>query len=170
MTRRDEKTAGRYIFRTMADVNSPAEHAAQIAAARDRLLAFVATCTDDDWHAAPLRDQGDARSAGVIVDHVADAYEYLGNWIRLIVTGDSPVLNSELVDALNAAHAATAGTLTQAGAMQHLQTSGDDLIAMISDLTATDLDAGGGRVRRLAQIAARHADDHRTDIKTALGR
>jgi hypothetical protein len=54
--------------------------------------------------------------------------------------------------------------------MQHLQTSGDDLIAMISDLTATDLDVGGGRVRRLAQIAARHADDHRTDIKTALGR
>ena len=106
----------------------------------------------------------------MIVDHVADAYEYLGNWIRLIVTGDSPAVNPELVDALNAAHAATAGNLTQAGAMQHLQTSGDVLIAMISDLTATDLDAGEGRVRRLAEIAARHADDHRTDIEAALGR
>ncbi len=154
----------------MTDIDSPAEHAAQIAAARDRLLAFVATCTDDDWHAAPLRDEGDARSAGVIVDHVADAYEYLGKWIGSIVTGDSPAVNSELVDALNAAHAAAAGNLTQAGAMQHLQTSGDVLIAMISDLTATDLDAGDGRVRRLAEIAARHADDHRTEIMTALCR
>lgn len=154
----------------MTDLDSPAEHAAQIAAARDRLLAFVATCTDDDWHAAPLRDQGDARSAGVIVDHVADAYEYLGKWIKVIVAGERPVFNSELVDALNAVHAASAGALTQPDAMQHLQTSGDVLIAMISDLTVTDLDAGDGRVRRLAEIAARHADDHRTDIMTALGR
>jgi hypothetical protein len=154
----------------MTDLNSPAEHAARIAAARDRLVAFAATCTDDDWHATPLRDLGDARSAGVIVDHVAHSYEYLGNWIGLIVAGSNPAVNPELVDALNAAHAATAGTLTQDGAMEHLQTSGDAIVAMISELTTADLHAGGGQVQRLAEIAARHGDDHRTDIETALGR
>jgi DinB superfamily len=154
----------------MTDVQSAAEHAAQIAAARDRLLAFAAICTDQDWHAAPLSDQGDARSAGVIIDHVAHAYEYLGHWIRLIIAGDDPEVNPELVDALNAGHAATAGTLTQADVMEHLQGSGDALIAMIGELTAAELNTDGGRVRRLAEIAARHADDHRADIQTALNR
>ena len=33
---------------------------------------------------------------------------------------------------------------------------------------ADELAAGDGRVRLFAQIAARHADNHRTDIETAL--
>jgi DinB superfamily len=152
----------------MTDGQSPAEQAAQIGAARDRLLAFAATCTDDDWHARPLTDQGDPRSAGVIVDHVADAYDYLGHWIKLSVAGDDPAVNPELVDELNAAHAATAATLTQAGAMEHLQSSGDALAAMIGKLSARDLGLGGGRVQRLAEIAARHGDDHRTALEAVL--
>lgn len=154
----------------MTDANSPAGHVTQIAAARDRLQAFAAVCTDDDWRAAPLSDQGDARPVGVIVDHVADAYDYLGNWISAIVAGEDPEVNPQLVDELNAAHAGSAGTLTQAGAIEHLQTSGDAIIALTGELAAGDLDAGGGRVRRLAEIAARHADDHRAAIEAALQR
>jgi hypothetical protein len=152
----------------MTDVDSPAEHAAHIKAARDRLLAFAAVCAVDDWHATPLSEQGDGRPVGVIVDHVADAYDYLGNWISAIVAGADPQLNAQLVDELNAAHATTAGTLTQADAMEHLQASGDALVAMISELTGSDLDLAGGRVRQLAEIAARHGDDHRAAIQAAL--
>jgi hypothetical protein len=54
--------------------------------------------------------------------------------------------------------------------MAHLQSSGDAIIATISQLTPADLDADGGRVRRLAEIAARHADDHRASIEAALNR
>jgi hypothetical protein len=74
-----------------------------------------------------------------------------------------------LVDRLNGAHAGDAEHLTQAGAMEHLSRSGDELIAVVSALTAVDLEAGGGRVRRFAEIAARHPDMHRTDIEEALG-
>jgi hypothetical protein len=35
---------------------------------------------------------------------------------------------------------------------------------------AAPLAPDGGRVRRLAQIAARHADDHRADLEAALAR
>ncbi|MGO8956117.1 MAG: DinB family protein [Streptosporangiaceae bacterium] len=154
----------------MTDGYSAAEHAAQIGAARDRLLAFAAVCTDDQWHAAPLSEQGDGRPAGVIVDHVADAYDYLSSWMSAIVAGDNPPVSPQLVDELNAAHASRAAALTQAAAMQHLQASGDAIVALVSGLDASDLDAGGGRVRRLAEIAARHADDHRVAIEAALRR
>jgi hypothetical protein len=37
-----------------------------------------------------------------------------------------------------------------------------------SSLSAADLAAGDSRAERFAQIAIRHADDHRTDIEAAL--
>src|SRR5215472_12290181 len=153
----------------MTDERSPAEHAELIAAARDRLLAFAGACTDDTWHARALAEHGDHRTVGVIVDHVADAYEYLGGWVGEILAGAPPQVDADLVDQLNAAHAEAAETLTQAGAMEHLTRSGDEMVALIAGLKAGDLEAGGGRVRRFAEIAARHADTHRTDLQEALG-
>ena len=152
----------------MTDAHSPAEHAKLIAAARDRLLAFAAACTDDVWQATPLAEHGDHRTVGVIVDHVAHAYEYMGDWVREILAGAAPQVDVALVDRLNAAHVTEAGHLTQAGAMEHLARSGDEMIATIAALTEDDLEAGGGRVRRFAEIAARHPDTHRTDIVAAL--
>jgi DinB superfamily len=152
----------------MTEALSPAEHAAQIAASRDRLLAFSATCTDEVWHATPLAAQGDHRPVGIIVDHIAHAYEYMGEWMREILAGGAPPADVALVDRLNAAHAASAGHLTQAGAMEHLTRSGDELIGLVAGLTEADLEAGSGRVRRFAEIAARHPDAHRSDIEEAL--
>jgi hypothetical protein len=42
------------------------------------------------------------------------------------------------------------------------------LISLIAGLAPAQLDADGGRVRRFAQIAARHADNHRSEIESAL--
>jgi hypothetical protein len=156
------------IFPVMTDARTPAEHADQIAAARDRLLAFAAGCTDDDWSARPLAARGDARTVGMVVDHVADAYDYMGGWIREILAGQSPAVDVALVDRLNAAHAIEACRLTQAGAMEHLRRNGDAMIALIAGLADSNLDASGGRVRRFAEIAARHPDTHRTDIEDAI--
>jgi hypothetical protein len=152
----------------MAEALGPAEHAAQISAARDRLLAFAATCTDEVWHATPLDAHGDHRPVGIIVDHIAHAYDYMGGWMREILAGGAPQVDVALVDRLNAAHAASAGHLTQAGAMEHLTRSGDELIGLVAGLTEAELDAGAGRVRRFAEIAARHPDAHRADIEDAL--
>jgi hypothetical protein len=49
-----------------------------------------------------------------------------------------------------------------------LRRSGEAISVLVAGLSPGDLAAGDGRVRRLAQIAARHADEHRADIETAL--
>jgi DinB superfamily len=153
----------------MTDATTPAELAEAIAAARDRLLTFASACTDDRWHAQPLAAQGDPRPVGVIVDHVADAYDYIGAFLREILAGQDPRIDPELIGQMNAEHAAAAGHLTQAGAMEHLTRSGDELVALVAVMSEADLDSAGGRVRRLAEICARHADGHRSEMSAALG-
>jgi hypothetical protein len=46
--------------------------------------------------------------------------------------------------------------------------SGSDIAALVAGLSTADMAAGDGRGRRLAQIAIRHADDHRSEIEAAL--
>jgi DinB superfamily len=148
------------------DAKSPAECAADIDAARERLVSFAGGCTDQEWRCAPL--EGDPRPVAVVVDHVADAFDYLAEWIRQVVAGGAPEVTTEVVDALNAKHAAAAGAVTQAEATEHLRRGGTAISALVASLDAAGLDAGDGRVRRLAQIAARHADNHRGEIEAAL--
>jgi hypothetical protein len=150
----------------MTDEFSPAEHAAEIEAARDRFSAFVRQCTDGDWDAASI--DGDRRPVGVISDHVAHAYEYLAGWIGELVAGRPVDVNPDIVDALNAEHAADIGSVTPAHVADHLQSSGDALIGLIAGLEPGQLDVGEGRVRRFAVIAARHPDSHRSEIEAAL--
>jgi hypothetical protein len=77
-------------------------------------------------------------------------------------------VDSEVVDALNAEHARTAGQVTRAEAAGHLRRSGAGIAALVAGLSVADLAAGDGRVRRLAQVAIRHADGHRSEIEAAL--
>ncbi|MGH3254373.1 MAG: hypothetical protein ACRDOU_03045 [Streptosporangiaceae bacterium] len=51
----------------------------------------------------------------------------------------------------------------------HLRCSGAAISDLVSALSAA-LAADDGRARRLAQIAARHADGHRADLEAALAR
>jgi hypothetical protein len=145
---------------------NPAIYASEIAAARQRLISFVQGCSAADWQACVL--DGDPRPVGVVVDHVAHSYEYLSGWMREILAGDNPDVNADLIDELNAAHAAAAAQASQTAAVDHLRSSGDVIIRLVGGLNPADLDAGGGRVRRLAEVAIRHADGHRSEITAAL--
>ena len=87
------------------ETRDPAAYAADIDAARDRMIAFVGSCTEQEWSAAPL--DGDPRPVAVVVDHVADAYDYLAGWMRQMVAGQRVEVDSDVVDALNARHALT---------------------------------------------------------------
>jgi hypothetical protein len=148
------------------DARDPAAYATDIVAARDRLVSFVSNCAEREWRAAPL--DSDPRPVAVVVDHVAHAYEYMAGWISQLVAGQPVEVSSETVDTLNAQHAQVAAAVTKAEVTEHLRRSGDAISRLVAGLGATDLAAEDGMVRRLAQIAARHADDHRTDIQAAL--
>jgi hypothetical protein len=148
------------------DTRSPAEYAADIGAARDRLISFAGRCTGEQWRSAPL--DGDPRPVGVVVDHVADAYEYLAGWIRQLVAGQRPEVSNQVVDGLNAKHATAAAGITKDDAAGHLRVSGAAISELVGGLDAADLEIESGRVRLFAQIAVRHADYHRKDIEAAL--
>jgi hypothetical protein len=147
----------------MTDDLTPAAYADAIDAAQRRLMDFVRLCPDDLWRSAPV--PGDPRQVGVIADHVAHSYEYLAGWIGDVTTGQLVEVNAELVDDLNAGHAAGVGDLTPGDVASHLQSSGDALIALVAGLEPGQFDLDGARIRRLATVAARHADGHRAEFE-----
>jgi DinB superfamily len=149
------------------EVRSPAQYAADIDAARERLIAFAAGCSPEQWRATPLA--GDPRPVGVIVDHVAHAYEYMGDWARQALAGADLAVDGTMVDALNAEHAVAAAAVTPGEAIEHLRRSGAAFSGLVAGCSAEGLRAGDGRVERFAQIAIRHPDDHRAEIQAALG-
>jgi hypothetical protein len=150
----------------MSDNLSPAQHAAAIDAARQRMIDFIQRCTDEQWQSTPI--DGDPRPVAVIADHVAHSYEYLGGWMADIIADRSPEVNAEIVDDLNAQHAAEVDQVAPAYVVEHLKASGDTLITMVSGLEPGQLELGDGRVGRLAMVAARHPDGHREEIEAAL--
>ena len=147
----------------MTDDLSPASYVRAIDEARQRLLVFIEQCPDSVWHSAPVA--GDPRAVAVIADHVAHAYEYLAGWISDVAAGIQVAVSPELVDDLNAGHASHVAGLTREQVADHLRSSGDALMALISSLEPAQLDLDGGRISRLATIAARHADGHRTEFE-----
>jgi hypothetical protein len=139
-----------------------------VAKARERLVEFVDRCTAEQWASSPLGD-ADPRSVGVIVDHVADAYEYLAVWLGELARGESVEVSSDVVDDLNARHARAISAPTRADTVDHLRTSGDAFMALVESLSPDQLSGADGRIVRFAQIAARHADSHVAELEAALG-
>jgi len=149
-------------------MTDPRDAARDIADARARLLVFVQGCSEQQWRSSPL-GEADPRPVAVIVDHVADAYDYIGGWVRSLVDGHEVEVNPEIVDELNARHSSDSDAIGRDGVTGHLQSSGDALIELIQGLSPEDLAIDDGRVELFAKIAARHADSHRSELEDALG-
>ena len=75
---------------------------------RERLVEFVGRCPEEQWSSSPFADD-DPRSVAVIVDHVADAYEYLGSFVATLARGEPVEVSPEIVDELNARHTRSGG-------------------------------------------------------------
>jgi hypothetical protein len=142
------------------------ELADEVIRARDGLVSGARRISPEQWRARPL--DGDDRPVGVVVDHVADSYGYLGRFVRQLLAGEVLELSAEIIDAFNARHATEAAAATPESAIAGLQVNGDAFAALIRPLAEADLDRGDGRVRGFALIAIRHADNHRAEIEAAL--
>jgi DinB superfamily len=147
--------------------HTDAELAHEIVRSRDGIAAVARRCSLEQWPMRPL--EGDGRPVGVVIDHVADSYLYMGRWIRLLVAGEPIEVSAEIIDALNARHAEGAANVSKEQVIDHLQECGDEFASLVRSLSDADLDRGDGRVRRFALIAIRHADDHGAEIEVSLG-
>ena len=141
-----------------------------VVSARQRLIEFVERCPPDLWASRPLAD-GDLRPVAVIVDHVADAYEYLASFVSTLARGERVEVSPAIVDELNARHAGATPAPTPDEAVAHLMRSGDRFVALVEALPPDQVEGSGGdlTIPRFAEIAALHADSHRTELETALG-
>ena len=63
----------------------------------------------------------------------------------------------------------SAAVTTPDEAIRHLRGSGAAFGGLVAGCSAADLQAGGGRVERFAQIGIRHPDEHRAELEAALG-
>jgi hypothetical protein len=149
-------------------MTNPTDIATAIADARQKLAGFASECSDEQWGSSPL-GEADPRSVCVILDHVAVAYEYIGDWLRCLLDGQDLDITPEGVDQLNAQHASLAVVRHRDEVIEHLDRSGDELIELISALSPDQLAIDNGRLERLAMIASRHADAHRCELESALG-
>ncbi len=154
--------------RPPAPADSPAELAAKIRSARDALVAFVEHVGDDQWVASPLEPSGDPRSVGVIVDHVADSYGYLSEWIQQLCNGETVEVDNEVVDRLNLAHSAKASGASKAEVVEHLDRQGASFVDLIGGLSDDQFALADGRVARLANIALLHTNGHREELEAAI--
>lgn len=148
------------------DRPSPAVLAAEIAAARDRLVATLAGVPDDRW-CAPL-NAGDPRPVCVVGDHVADAYGYLSDFIEILAEGGHVQVSSEIIDDLNERHFEANPDVTRVEVVAHLQEGSERIMSIVSGLKSGVVYGGDGRIARLAGVAAQHADNHRAEIEAAL--
>ncbi len=141
-----------------------------VVAARQRLIEFVGRCPPGRWISSPLAD-GDPRPVAVIVDHVADAYEYLASFVSSLARGEAVEVSPAIVDHLNARHADSTPTPTPEQAVAHLMRSGDRFVALVEGLPPEQVEGTGGGVTiaRFIEIAALHADSHRAELEAALG-
>ena len=134
-------------------MTGPEEAAGKISDARARLLTFADGCSVQQWCSSPL-GEADPRSVSVIVDHVADAYDYIYGWLTGLVGGGTVEVSPDIVDELNARHAEKAAVIELDEVAAHLRTSGDVLIGFVGQLSADDLAIDEGRVALFCEIAA----------------
>ena len=151
----------------MTEERSPEALAVDVAAARDRLVVFVGTCDPRQWRSSVLGDE-DPRPVGVVLDHVAHSYEYMGEWVSALLAGDNLQVDATVVDKLNSRHAEAAVSATPAEVAEHLRNSGDAFVVLTRGLRPEDLELGDGRVRRIVEIAGRHSETHRAEVEAGL--
>jgi hypothetical protein len=163
-----EFQVGQESIRGEVVTTDPVQAARDIADARARLMAFAEGCSVEQWRSSPL-GEADPRSVSVIVDHVADANDYICGWLEAVVGGGTVEVSPDIVDELNARHADKAAVIDLDEVGAHIRRSGDVLIGFVEGLQPDDLDLGEGIVGRFAHIAARHADAHRTELEAAFG-
>ena len=152
-----------------------AARAREIVDANAEFVAFVKTCTDDEWGRAT---EAEGWPVNAVADHIAWGHEVSAGWIRTIRAGDDVPGSPEAHDAANAARATGAAGTSRAEVIEVANRNVEQLAELLRSLTETDLSKsaafgpGGGMTMSVDQLAGsrRHLDRHLGSIRAALGR
>jgi hypothetical protein len=109
---------------------------ARLEAANDRVMAFVKTCSDEEWD---RYSEHEGRDVKTVVRHIAGGYHVQGLILQAMLAGVWVPLTDEVVNASNARFASHGGNFTKAEALEKLSSRGSDLAAAVRDLSDADL-------------------------------
>jgi len=157
------------------DVSSPADRAAQLEAANEELIAFIETCTDEEW---AKTCEAEGWPVAVVAHHVAWGHHVAAGWIRTISAGHEVPGSPELHDAGNAAKAAEAAGITRDEVIALARRNIVELAEVVRSLGEADLakespfGPAGGRPMSIDRLAGArgHLDRHLGSIRAAVGR
>jgi hypothetical protein len=151
-----------------------AEIADDFAAANAEVVAFVRSCSEEQW----LRTvSGEGWTVGVVLHHVAEGHQQGLRWLDAMAQGDGVTDTAEDVDRANSAHAVRAEGVGPAETLVLLESNGTELQTALRALTDEQLDrcarfgpAGGRELPTvdLAVVAARHAREHLAHARGAV--
>lgn len=153
---------------------SGATRAQEMIDANAEFVAFIATCTDEEW----ARVCAETWPVGVVAHHIAWGHEVSAGWIRTIRSGKDVPGSSETHNAGNAAKAAEMAGVSRDEVIRLAHRNLNELTALLRSLADEELlqsatfGPGGGMKISLDQLAGArgHLDRHLGSIRAAVGR
>lgn len=158
----------------------PSEHGAaladEFAAANADAIAFVQSCSEEEWRAVV---PGENWSVGVVLHHIAEGHGQTSRWLQAMSSGRGVTETAEDIDRANAAHAVRAGAVDPVETVLLLEVRGAELVALLRRLDDEQLDRrapfgpAGGQVfpcADLAPVATRHTREHLAHARRVLQR
>jgi hypothetical protein len=109
---------------------------ARLEAANDRVMAFVKTCSDEEWD---RYSEHEGRDVKTVVRHIAGGYHVQGLILQAMLAGVWVPLTDEVVNASNARFDSHDGNFTKSEALEKLSSRASDLAAAVRDLSDADL-------------------------------
>jgi uncharacterized damage-inducible protein DinB len=103
-----------------------------------QLLEAIEGCSDAEWRTTTSRE---GWPVGVVAHHVATGHRTIAELIRLAATGQpEPAMTLEMLDRINAGHAAEHARCTKAETLELLRHNGSWAAGMVRGLTDDELD------------------------------
>jgi len=148
--------------------------AGELAAANDEAIAFVESCTDDQW---ATMVSGENWPVGVVMHHIAVGHLQMLDWLGRARRGEEITKTASEIDDDNARHAHDFAGVTRDETVEELRRHGAALARCIRGFSAeefaTSVAFGPGdgmavTAEQLAPVSIRHCRGHLDDARGAL--
>jgi hypothetical protein len=154
---------------------SGADRAQQIIEANHELVAFIETCSDEDWGRICLAE---AWPVSAVAHHAVWGHQVASGWIRTIRDGKDVPGSPDLHNAGNEAKAASVAGISREDVIEIANENVAAYAELLRSLTDEDMSKsaafgpGGGMRMSVDRLAGArgHLDGHLGSMKAAVGR
>lgn len=147
--------------------------AEEITDANAEFIAFVQSCSDEEWRAI---SRGERWRIGVVAHHIAWGHERAADWINAIRSGSSIPGSPQAHNASNAIKAAQVVGISRDEVVFLARRNAERLVAVLRSLTDEDFERAvpfgpaGGRPLSIDGLDRRHLDRHLASMRATLRR